>query len=191
MGWRARDPEAFRARCAAAARERAERRPDREPVLDLWAKGGLSAKQVGDQLGLTANVVVGIVFRARKMGDPRAVERGTPIRRGPPATPKPKQRRTDGAKAVRPSDGEQKRRADLAAQTKRMAAPRAIEGRADTVLPARLAEIPRTSHRECQAVSGDPRETGRWHYCGKPTARGAYCAEHAARFYRTPSEAAA
>lgn len=42
-----------------------------------------------------------------------------------------------------------------------------------TMLPWRGGAVPPA--RTCQFLEGDPAERG---FCGKPTARGSYCAEH-------------
>ncbi len=156
---------------------------DREAILDLWAAGQFSASHIAHKLGggCTANVVVGIVSRARKAGDPRAKERGSPIRREPRApgeTPPRKRTRRSLAGA-----------GGVARAVEQMQRPVAAPPPPPPPKPAALPV--RVTHRECQAVNGDPKDTGRWHYCGAPTVRGAFCAEHAARFYAAREDKAA
>lgn len=45
-----------------------------DDALDLWV-AGLSASEIAQALGVTRNMVIGAVFRARKRGDARAVQK--------------------------------------------------------------------------------------------------------------------
>lgn len=57
-----------------AGRETNQEHPLRNEVLDLWAQGK-SSRAISTVLDITRGSVLGIVRRARRVGDPRAVER--------------------------------------------------------------------------------------------------------------------
>ena len=65
---------AFVVREIAAARQTKQEHPLREHVLNLWVKGNPTSK-ITAALGLTRGSILGIVRRARRIGDERAVER--------------------------------------------------------------------------------------------------------------------
>lgn len=56
---------------------------DRDVVLDAWASPGQPlARRLADRFGVTKECIKSIVHRARRAGDPRAVERGKDHREG-------------------------------------------------------------------------------------------------------------
>lgn len=59
-------------------------------VLNMWSGfngTAYSSAEIGKELGVTRNVVIGIVSRARANGDPRAVVKGPPPRPRPDRRP--------------------------------------------------------------------------------------------------------
>jgi GcrA cell cycle regulator len=131
----------------------------------LWAEG-LGTREIGDDLGIGKNAVIG---KARRLGlaprpSPLGVHPGQPL---PP--PRPRTIRT-------PAPLEPQQRASLAG---RPPAPPATPP-----APPQPPPAPPTYSGTCMYPTSDGRP---WTFCGAPCAPGrVYCAEHVAICYHPP-----
>lgn len=151
----------------------------------LWAEGHSTA-EIGRRMGTSKNAIAG---KAHRLALPA---RPSPIRSGGGASPRaPRQTLPSlvvgrDLPRIQPGvamagTGEAVRRAELAVQTRRLDAPRAIVGRNDAMLPKPLAEVQfqRISKPCCWPI-GEPR-TPAFRFCEAPGIPGKpYCPEHLA-----------
>lgn len=134
-----------------------------EVLTTLW-RDGRSAAAIARALGgVTRNAVIGKIHRLGLSG------------RAMPTQPGSRQARTP--KAERPAP--RLRRPPIARVWPVVAEPAPLEGTADLLSAGR---------RDCRWPIGDPKAPG-FALCGRPAARGAYCAPHGALAYRvTPRD---
>ena len=169
----------------------------RDAILDRWARGE-QARQIGEALGLGGNVVIGVVYRARKAGDPRAAERGNPVPGARPAAPpKPRPSRAGAARPPRAASPARPATAKPAppprspamlalfgAQVRHASQGREIEGRREpTAPPARLAPLGPLTGGCRWPMWGDERPTQVFCDAPREGCAAPYCATHMARAY--------
>lgn len=151
---------------------------DRVEVLKkLWAEGH-SASQIAKQLGgVTRNAVIGKVHRLGLSG--RATP-SRPVKRPPRlARPKPKVLPDGTVKVPASAKSDQLRPSEKNAMLAALPPLEQEDGNAATILTIRDSM--------CKWPIGDPADPN-FAFCGRKSAEGPYCAEHAAVAFQPPKK---
>lgn len=162
--------------------------PDRVALLTrLWCAEDLSASQIGRQLGVTRNAVLGKVHRLGIGKD-----RPAPVRpaAAAPRVPRPPRRKAVKPQAPMAGDRSAASRRNLAAPWDADAPLASPDAEPADDLPGLVDRLEELRPHACHWPCGDPKADD-FAFCGRPARAGPYCSAHAARAFRPGAASAA
>jgi len=150
-----------------------------QSVISLWAEG-MSAREIGQKIGMSRNAVIGKVNRARDNGEPLEKRTTQPVSKF--AAPKVKRRAANGERERPVSTLLPPAQASPSTPKNPPPPKSAPVGEIDG-WDGLIAEISQLTQTQCRWPLGDPVEG----FCRAPVEdRGAYCEYHRKRAYRSP-----